>query len=116
MKRLKSLRNISIFAATAAASLTVGIASAARPADISDTKWVLQTNRALAQLVITTQFEPDAPGSAICRIIEGTIDNDTAVSGWYFSSTGRIHFVHKNQYSDTAVWVFFGNVAVDALG
>jgi hypothetical protein len=119
MKSLKSFcnpSNISMLAATVAAALTVGTASAARPDSVRNTTWTLQTNRAPAQLVIATQFESGAPGNAICRLIDGTIDDDTAVSGWYCPSNGRIHFVHKNQDSGDAVRVFFGNVNGDALG
>lgn len=119
MKRLKSFcnpSNISMFAAAVAAALTIGTASAARPASLRDTTWTLQTNLAPIQLVITTQGNSGAPGSATCRNINGNLDDDTPISGWYCPSNGRIHFVHKNQDSGNAVRVFFGNVNGDALG
>jgi hypothetical protein len=119
MKRLKffcNAGNISMFAAAAAAALTVGTASAARPDSIRNTTWTLQTNLAPVQLAIINQGGAGAPGSATCRNIDGNLDNVTAVSGWYCPSNGLVHFIHKNQGSGATVRVFFGRVVGDALG
>jgi hypothetical protein len=116
MKSLKSLRNINMFAAAVATILTIGTASATRPANISDTNWALQTNLNIVPLVITSQGGAGAPGAATCRSIYGDLGEVNNVSGWYCPSTGRIHFVHRNLESHNAVRVFFGNVIGDALG
>jgi hypothetical protein len=116
MKRLKSLRNISMFAAAVAAALTVGTASAARPANIGGSTWVLQTNLGIVPLVITSQGGAGAPGAATCRNIYGDLGEVNNISGWYCPSTGRIHFVHRNLNSHNAVRIYFGNVNGDALG
>jgi hypothetical protein len=119
MKPLKSFcntSNISMFAAAVAAALTVGTASAARPDSIGNTTWTLQTNIGLAEIVFSTQGNPGAPGAATCRVIDGKINIDTDIDGWYCPSNGRIHFIHKNQGTDATVRVFFGVVAGDALG
>jgi hypothetical protein len=119
MKRLKSFcntSNISMFAAAVAAALTVGTASAARPDSIGNTTWTLQTNLGLVQLAITNQGNSGAPGATTCRVIDGKMDIDTDIDGWYCPSNGRIHFIHKNQDTGYPVRVFFGLVAGDALG
>jgi hypothetical protein len=119
MKRLKSFcntSNISMLAAAVATALTVGTASAARPATIGQTTWTLQTNLGLVELVISAQGGANAPGAATCRVIDGKIDVDTDIDGWYCPSNGRIHFIHKNQDTGYPVRVFFGLVAGDALG
>ena len=111
-----SLKTIA-FAAGAATLLAAGTAFAARPANIANTTWTLQTNRDTVQLFIDTQGGPGAPGAANCRNINGHLgNNDIDIRGWYCPSTGRIHFVHRNLSSGDAVRVFTGNVSDDALG
>jgi hypothetical protein len=119
MKSLKSFcnpSNISMFAATVAAALSVGAASAARPPSVDGTTWALQTDLGVVPLFITSQGGAGAPGAATCRNIYGEMGEVNNISGWYCPSTGRIHFVHRNLESHNAVRVFFGNVAGDALG
>jgi hypothetical protein len=107
-------------AATAATFLTAlvfaGTAQAERPANLGGTTWTLQANRDTVQLVITSQVGPGAPGSDVCRHINGDIGNVAHVKGWYCPSTGRIHFVHRNLGSGDAVRVFTGNVSDDVIG
>ena len=116
MKRLKSVRNITMFAAAVAATLTVGTAAAARPATVGDTTWDLQTNLGTFQLVITNHGGSGAPGATTCRNIYGDLGEINNISGWYCPLTGRIHFVHRNLGTNNPVRVFFGNVNGDALG
>jgi hypothetical protein len=99
------------FAVLAATLLAAGTASAARPATLAGTTWLLQTNLDSVLLVISTQGGPGAPGSANCRTINGDIGNVAHIRGFYCPSTGRIHFVHRNLDSGDAVRVFTGNVS-----
>ena len=105
-----SLKRIT-FAAVAATFLAAGTASAARPATLAGTTWLLQTNLDSVLLVIDTQGGPGAPGAATCRTINGDIGNVAHIRGWYCPSTGRIHFVHRNLDSGDAVRVFTGSVS-----
>jgi len=109
--KLTSLRTIA-FAAAAAASIAAGPAAAAPPASLGNTTWTMQINRDIAQLVITSQSGPGAPGAATCRIINGTF-GVANIRGWYCPLTGRIQFVHKNAGSGNAVRVFTGNLSDD---
>jgi hypothetical protein len=90
--------------------------SAARPASVANTTWVLQVNDATEPLTITAQGGPGAPGAANCRSIRGEIRGVADIRGWYCPSTGRIHFVHSNVDSGVAVRVFTGNVSDEAPG
>jgi hypothetical protein len=99
----------------AAALLAAGPASAAPPASLGNTIWNLQINREVVQLVITSQSGPGAPGAATCRFINGTFDV-ASIRGFYCPSTGRIHFVHRNENNQNAVRVFTGNVSDDVPG
>ena len=59
-------------ACAAVAALMSGAVSAAPPANLGNTTWTMQINREIAQLVITSQSGPGAPGAATCRVINGT--------------------------------------------
>jgi hypothetical protein len=107
---MKSFKTIA-FAAAATTFLVAGTASAARPANIANTTWTLQTNQEVTTLVITTQGGPGAPGAANCRTINGDIGNVAHVRGLYCPSTGRIIFVHRNLASGDAVRIFTGNIS-----
>jgi hypothetical protein len=108
MKPSKTLR----LAVATAALLAAGAASAQRPATLANTSWTLQANQTVLQLEIDTQSGAGAPGAAVCRHINGTINTtpDIVVTGWYCPSTGRIHFIHRNLDSSIAMRVFTGNV------
>lgn len=99
----------------ALSGLAAGAASAAPPANVANTTWTMQINRDVAQLVITSQSGPGAPGAATCRIINGTF-GVANIRGWYCPITGRIHFVHKNAGTGAPVRVFTGNVSDDVPG
>ncbi len=90
--------------------------SAARPANLANTTWLLQVNDETELLTIATQGGPGAPGAANCRSITGEVRNVAEVRGWYCPSTGRVFFVHSNLDSDRAVRVFTGNVSDDEPG
>lgn len=107
---MKSFKTIA-FVAAAATFLVAGTASAARPANIANTTWTLQTNQEVVTLLITTQGGPGAPGAATCRTINGDIGNVAHIRGWYCPVTGRIHFVHRNLGSGDAVRIFTGNIS-----
>jgi hypothetical protein len=95
----------------AASSLAVlGSAAAERPANLAGTTWTLLANRDVAQLVITTQAGPGAPGAETCRHINGEINN-APIRGWYCPPTGRIHFLHENLDSGRTVRTFSGYVS-----
>jgi hypothetical protein len=102
----------------AAAMLAAGTAAAERPGNLAGTTWTMQVNRDVLQLVIETQGGPGAPGAALCRPIDGTINTspDLKVRGWYCPSTGRIHLVHRNLSSSDALRVFTGNVSDQVIG
>ncbi len=112
---MKSLKTIA-FTVAAATFLVAGTASAARPANIANTVWALQTNQEVVTLVITTQGGPGAPGATNCRTINGDIGNVAHIRGFYCPATGRIHFVHRNLGSGDAVRVFTGNVSDEVAG
>jgi len=105
------MKRILAFAVATATLLAAGTASAERPENLARTTWTLLTNREPAQLVITTQGGPGAPGAANCRHINGDLGNVAHIRGWYCPATGRIHFVHRNAGSGNAVRVFTGNVS-----
>jgi hypothetical protein len=109
---MKSILALTI-TATLAAAATV---SAARPANLAGTYWILQVNGSTETLTITTQGGPGAPGAANCRVINGEIRNIADIRGWYCPATGRIHFVHKNVDSGLTVRVFTGNVSDEVAG
>ena len=90
--------------------------SAARPANLANTTWLLQVNNETELLTIATQGGPGAPGAANCRSITGEVRNVAEIRGWYCPSTGRVFFVHSNLDSDRAVRVFTGNVSDDEPG
>lgn len=108
---LTSVRTI-VLATAVAAGIVTGPASAAPPASLGNTTWTMQINRDVAQLVITSQSGPGAPGAATCRVINGTF-GIANIRGWYCPDTGRIQFVHKNAGSGNAVRVFTGNLSDD---
>jgi hypothetical protein len=114
---MKSFKTFKLAIATAAV-LAASAASAQRPATLAGTTWTLQANRDVLQLVINTQAGPGAPGAAICRHIDGTINTtpDIRVTGWYCPETGRIHFIHRNLTSSIAMRVFTGNVSDEVIG
>jgi hypothetical protein len=112
--RFISLRAVA-FVAAAVAGVGAGPASAAPPGSLGNTNWTMQVNRDVAQLVITSQSGPGAPGAATCRVINGTF-GIANIRGWYCPVTGRIQFVHKNAGSGNAVRVFTGNVSDDDPG
>ena len=112
---MKSFKTIA-FVAAAATFLVAGTASAARPENIANTTWTLQTNVDVVTLVITTQGGPGAPGAANCRTINGDIGNVAHIRGFYCPLTGRIHFVHRNLGSGDAVRVFTGNISDEVDG
>ncbi|MDH4065626.1 MAG: hypothetical protein OEW19_14610 [Acidobacteriota bacterium] len=109
------MRSIRLFTIVATL-LAAGTASAARPANLARTTWLLQVNGDTETFAITTQGGPGAPGAAECRIINGEIRSVADIRGWYCPSTGRIHFVHKNLDSGAAVRVFTGNVSDETPG
>lgn len=100
---------------TAAALLASTTVFAAPPANLAGTTWTVQVNRDSEQLVITNQGGPGAPGSAVCRVIIGTI-GIAPIRGWYCPSTGRIHFRHNNLSSGATMRVFTGNVSDEVVG
>lgn len=110
------MKSILALAVATATFLAAGTASAERPANLAGTTWTLQTNQDAVPLVITTQGGPGAPGAETCRHINGDIGNVAHIRGWYCSSTGRIHFVHRNLGSGDAVRIFTGNVSDDVIG
>ncbi len=114
MKSFKTFR----FAVAAAALLAAGTASAAKPANLANTTWTLQAGSDVLQLVIDTQSGAGAPGAAVCRHINGTINTtpDIVVTGWYCPSSGRIHFIHRNLDSKIAMRVFTGNLGDEVVG
>jgi hypothetical protein len=103
------------FAVGAATLLAAGTASAAPPASLGNTVWIVQINRDVAQLTITSQSGPGAPGAATCRFINGTF-GIASIRGIYCPSTGRIQFVHRNADNQNAVRVFTGNLSDDVPG
>lgn len=107
----------SIFSCSIASALAIacGVASAAPPANLAGTTWTVQVNRDSEQLVITAQGGPGAPGSAVCRVLVGTI-GVAPVRGWYCPSTGRIHLRHNNLNSGYTMRVFSGNVSDEVIG
>lgn len=115
MKTLKTVVTSGFVALAGAASLAAGPAFAAPPENIGNTTWTMQINRDVDELVITAQGGPGAPGAATCRVILGTF-GVANINGWYCPSTGRIHFVHKNADTGTAVRVFTGNLSDEVRG
>lgn len=115
MKTFKTVVTTGIAAVAAATALVSGTASAAPPANLGGTVWTIQINRDVNQLEITSQGGPGAPGSATCRVINGTF-GIANIRGWYCPSTGRIHFVHKNAGSANAERIFTGNLSDDVPG
>ncbi|HZF81778.1 MAG TPA: hypothetical protein VEZ89_18520 [Rubrivivax sp.] len=96
-------------------ALAAAVAQAAPPANIAGTTWTLQANREVNQLVITHQGGAGAPGSAVCRLIIGTI-GIAPIRGWYCPTNGRIHFLHNNLNSNVTMRVFTGNVSDEVVG
>jgi hypothetical protein len=109
------LRRTTAFAIAATAALGAGIASAAPPASLGNTAWTMQINRDVAQLVITSQSGPGAPGASRCRVINGTFDVAT-IRGWYCPDTGQLQFLHRNAGNANTVRVFSGSVSDDVPG
>jgi hypothetical protein len=112
------MKSIFATAVATAALLAAGAASAQRPATLAGTTWTLQANRDVLQLIINTQAGPGAPGAAICRHIDGTINTtpDIKVTGWYCPETGKVHFIHRNLSSGLAMRVFTGSVSDEVIG
>jgi hypothetical protein len=101
-----------VFSLTLAALLVAAATvSAARPANLAGTSWLVQVNGSTEVLHITSQGGPGAPGAANCRVINGDIRSVADIRGWYCPGTGRVFFVHKNADSGLAVRVFTGNVS-----
>lgn len=107
---------LSLSLALGLAVLGAATVSAARPANLANTTWVLQVNGATESLIITAQGGPGAPGAANCRSIRGEVRGVADVNGWYCPSTGRIHLVHSNLHTGVAVRVFTGNVSDEQPG
>ena len=97
------------------AVLGANVASAAPPSSLANTTWTMQINRDVAQLVITSQGGPGAPGASRCRIINGTFDVAT-IRGWYCPDTGEFQFLHRNAGNANTVRVFDGSVSDDVAG
>ena len=103
--------------ALVATFLYAGTASAARPTTIANTVWTLQTNLEVTTLTITTQGGPGAPGSAVCRVINGHFENvNVKIRGFYCPASGKIVFVHRNLDSGDAVRLFSGSVSDKVTG
>lgn len=98
-----------------AATLAAGAAFGAPPASLAGTTWTVQANRDSEQLVITNQGGAGAPGSAICRVIIGTI-GPAPIRGFYCPDTGRVKFLHNNMSTGVTVRVFSGNVSEAVIG
>jgi hypothetical protein len=109
---MKVLFSLTLAAVLAAATTL----SAARPANLAGTSWLVQVNGSTEVLNITTQGGPGAPGAANCRVINGDIRSVADIRGWYCPATGRVFFVHKNADSGLAVRVFSGHVSDEVLG
>jgi hypothetical protein len=111
MYDLKAMRRpFAGFLTTIAVALGANVASAAPPASLANTVWTMQINREVAQLVITSQSGPGAPGASRCRIINGTFDVAT-IRGWYCVETGQFQFLHRNAGNANTVRVFSGSVS-----
>ena len=96
-------------------ALGASVASAAPPGSLANTTWTMQVNRDVAQLVITSQSGPGAPGASRCRIINGTFDVAT-IRGWYCPDSGEFQFLHRNAGNANTVRVFSGSVSDDVPG
>ncbi|HEU4693526.1 MAG TPA: hypothetical protein VFS23_34420 [Vicinamibacterales bacterium] len=103
--------------ALVATFLYAGTASAARPTTLANTVWTLQTNLEITTLTITTQGGPGAPGSAVCRVINGHFENvNVKIRGFFCPLSGKVFFVHRNLDSGDAVRVFSGSVSDKVTG
>ncbi len=109
------MKPILSFLVAASTAIAAASAMAAPPANLAGTTWTVQINRDTAQLVITAQGGPGAPGAAVCRTIIGNF-GIPPVRGWYCPATGRIHFRHNNLDTGTTVRTFTGNVSDVLVG
>jgi hypothetical protein len=102
--------------ALAAIVLGTGVASAAPPANVANTTWILDLDGTTIDVFIDTQAGPGAPGNANCRAIAGKFGGIAPFSGWYCPLTGRIHFIHRNTQSKLPLRTFTGVVSDEVAG
>jgi hypothetical protein len=91
------------------ASLTSSLAFAAPPPSAVGT-WLLVVDQTYTTLTITNQGGAGAPGSAVCRVVLGTI-GIAPVRGTYCPTTGDLHFLHNNVSSNVTVRTFTGTLS-----
>jgi hypothetical protein len=91
------------------ASLISSFAFAAPPPTAVGT-WLLLVDQTPTTLDITSQFGPGAPGSAVCRVVLGTI-GIAPVRGTYCPAIGHIELLHNNVSSGVTVRTFSGSLS-----
>lgn len=101
----------SVALALIAAQLYGSATFAAPPARVVGT-WSATVNGTVENLTVIAQ---GAGGNGPCAFIHGTI-GIAPFHGFYCSTTGRIHFVHKNLDSGGPVRVFTGNLSDEVSG
>ena len=92
-----------------AATLTSSWALAAPPPSAVGT-WLLVVDQTYTTLTITNQGGAGAPGSAVCRVVLGTI-GIAPVRGTYCPTTGDLHFLHNNVSTNVTVRTFTGTLS-----
>ena len=91
------------------ASLMSSFAFAAPPPTAVGT-WLLLVDQTYTTLDITNQGGAGAPGSAVCRVVLGTI-GIAPVRGTYCPATGHIELLHNNISSGVTVRTFSGSLS-----
>jgi hypothetical protein len=99
-------------AALVTSQFCAGVAAAAPPTSVWGT-WTLLANQVYETLTITSQGNLATP----CKVIAGTVGGAAApVNGFYCPTTGRIHFIHKNLFTNLPMRVFDGIVFDRVVG